>query len=336
MKREFLEDCPYYLNDFLTHLKVVKNRGERTVEAYYIDIRTFLRYLKYIHKDVDIKNTQWEEIRIKDVALEYVSQFTLLDAYDYLNWLADERKNSVRTRSRKSSALKQFFTFLSDKRGLIETNPLLKLEMPRTDKSLPKYLTLEQAQALLASIESDHYERDYCMITLFLNCGMRLAELCSIDLNDFSIENRTLRLWGKGNKERIVYMNDACIDALEEYLDLRTAAQTSEKALFLSNRGTRISRRRTQEIVEECLKKAGLSNLGISTHKLRHTAATLMYQHGNVDPLVLKEVLGHQSIATTEIYVHLSDKNKMNAADVHPLANHKSDHKKKHKQNEDE
>lgn len=334
MKREFLEDCPYYLNDFLTHLKVVKNRGERTVEAYYIDIRTFLRYLKYIHKDVDIKNTQWEEIRIKDVPLEYVSQFTLLDAYDYLNWLADERKNSVRTRSRKSSALKQFFTFLSDKRGLIEANPLLKLEMPKTDKALPKYLTLEQAQQLLASIESDHYERDYCMITLFLNCGMRLAELCSIDLNDFSIENRTLRLWGKGNKERIVYMNEACIDALEEYLDLRTAAQTTEKALFLSNRGTRISRRRTQEIVEECLKKAGLSNLGISTHKLRHTAATLMYQHGNVDPLVLKEVLGHESIATTEIYVHLSDKNKMNAANVHPLANRKSDHKKKKKDEE--
>lgn len=336
MKREFLEDCPYYLNDFLTHLKVVKNRGERTVEAYYIDIRTFLRYLKHIHRDVDMDKTKWEDIRIKDTPLEYIADFSLLDAYDYLTWLADERKNSVRTRSRKSSALKQFFIFLNDKKGLIDKNPLMKLEMPKSDNTLPKYLTLEEAQKLLASIDSDHYERDYCMITLFLNCGMRLAELCSLNMNDLSFENQTLRLWGKGNKERIVYMNDACIDALKEYLNLRTAVQTPDKALFLSNRGTRISRRRTQEIVEECLKKAGLSNLGISTHKLRHTAATLMYQYGNVDPLVLKEVLGHKSISTTEIYVHLSDKNRRNAANVHPLANEKSEHKKKQKKTDEE
>lgn len=329
MKREYLEDCPAYLNEFLTHLKVVKNRGDRTIEAYYIDIRTFLRYLKHIHKDVELTNTHWEDIKIKDVPLKYVADFSLLDAYDYLTWLADERKNSVRTRSRKSSALKQFYIYLCDKKGLIEKNPLMKLEMPKLDNTLPKYLSLEDAQKLLNSIDSDQYERDYCMITLFLNCGMRLAELCALSMNDISFENRTLRLWGKGNKERIVYMNDACVDALNDYLEVRNAVQTNDKALFLTRRGTRISRRRTQEIVEESLKKAGLSNLGITTHKLRHTAATLMYQHGNVDPLVLKEVLGHKSIATTEIYVHLSDANRRNAANSHPLANVKNHHKKK-------
>lgn len=329
MKKEYYNDCPDYLADYLTYMQLVKGRGERTVEAYYIDLRTFLRYLKIDRGDADTNKTEFEEISIADVPFEYVKKVRLIDAYNYLKWLSDERQNSIKTRARKTSALKQFYSYLHLKKNLIDSNPLTQLELPKMPKTLPKYLTLEDAQKLLASIESDHYERDYCMITLFLNCGMRLSELCGLNIGDFSFENGTLRLFGKGQKERIVYMNDACVAALKAYLPYRLSVQTPEKALFLSNRGTRISRRRTQEIVEESLKKAGLSNLGITTHKLRHTAATLMYQYGNVDTLVLKDILGHESLATTEIYTHLSSENLKEAAKANPLAGQKAPKRKK-------
>ena len=323
MKSKYSEDCPEYLADFLTNMLVVRNRGERTVEAYYIDLRTFLRYLKIINGEVDMKDTKWEDITIADTKLEYLRKFTLMNSYEYLAWLAEDRKNTTKTRARKTSALKQFYTFLSDKRGLVDKNPVQKLEVPKSEKKLPKYLPLEDAQKLLEAIDTDHYERDYCMITLFLNCGMRQSELCGMNNGDISFDEKTVRLFGKGRKERIVYINTACIQALEEYLEVRKPIDESEKALFLSRRGTRISRRRTQEIVEECLEKAGLGNRGLSTHKLRHTAATLMYQHGEVDPLVLKEILGHESLTTTEIYVHLSDENKKDAIMRNPLAGEK-------------
>lgn len=335
MKKAYLEDCPEYLEQFLTYMQLVKARGSRTVEAYYIDLRTFLRYLRIDHNDVDPNKTPFEEITIAETPFDYVKKLRLIDAYNYLKWLADERENSIKTRARKTSALKQFYNYLYLKKGLIDSDPLVQLELPRPPKTLPKYLSLENAQKLLASIESDHYERDYCMITLFLNCGMRLSELCGLDLGDFSFENGTLRLFGKGAKERIVYINSACVDALKAYLPLRIAVQTEEKALFLSNRNTRISKRRTQEIVEESLKKAGLSNLGITTHKLRHTAATLMYQYGNVDTLVLKDILGHESLATTEIYTHLSSENLKDAADANPLAGEKVKKRRKKKSDEE-
>ena len=336
MKKEYLNDCPEYLEDFLTYMQLIKARGERTVDAYYIDLRTFLRFLKIDHNDVDPNKIPFEEITIADVPVGYIKSLRLIDAYNYLKWLADERDNSVKTRARKTSALKQFYSYLHLKKGLISVDPLTQLELPKLPKALPKYLSLEDSQKLLASIESDHFERDYCMITLFLNCGMRLSELCGLDIGDFSFESGTLRLFGKGKKERIVYLNSACVDALKNYLPLRLGIQTPEKALFLSNRNTRISRRRTQEIVEESLKKAGLGNLGITTHKLRHTAATLMYQYGNVDTLVLKDILGHESLATTEIYTHLSNENLKRAAEANPLAKQKAHTRTKKKSTEEE
>lgn len=330
MKKAYYEDCPDYLEDYLTYMQLVKGRGDRTVEAYYIDLRTFLRYLRIDHNEVDTNKTPFEEITIAQVPFEYVRKLRLIDAYDYLKWLAEDRANSLKTRARKTSALKQFYSYLHLKKNLIPSDPLTQLEIPKLPKTLPKYLSLEDAQRLLSSIESDHFERDYCMITLFLNCGMRLSELCGLNLSDFSFESETLRLFGKGQKERIVYINQACISALKAYLPIRFSVQTQEKALFLSNRNTRISRRRTQEIVEESLKKAGLGNLGITTHKLRHTAATLMYQYGNVDTLVIKDILGHESLATTEIYTHLSNENLRQAANANPLAGNKAPkHKKK-------
>ncbi len=325
MKKEYLEDCPDYLESFLVNLKVVKDRADRTEEAYYIDLRTFLRYLKLKNNLADV-NSDWHEIKIKDIPLTLIKSFTLNDAYQYLRFLKDERGNSTASRARKTSALKQFYIYLHKKAKLIDENPLIDLELPRVKNKLPKYLSLEESLSLLQNIDSKFKERDYCIILLFLNCGMRLSELVGLNLNDFSKDNRSLRLFGKGSKERIVFLNDLCIDAIDDYLRVRPPVDSS--AMFLSANKTRISKRRVQQIVEESLKRSGLGNLGITTHKLRHTAATIMYQHGNVDTLVLRDILGHKSIATTEIYTHLADDNLRKAAENNPIADRLSKIKK--------
>ena len=326
MKKAYYEDCPDYLQAYLVDLKVIKDRADRTEESYYIDIRTFLRYLRIIHNDVP-SDADFETIEIKNVPISWIKGFTLTDAYQYLRYLKDERNNSAKTRAHKATAIKQFFNYLHKKTGTLENDPLVDLELPRIKQALPKYLTLEESLELLENMNKDskNYTRDYCILVLFLNCGMRLSELVGLDLNDYSEENSTLRLLGKGNKERIVYLNNACKAALNDYLQIRRQIKPKsaehKNAMFYSANRTRIAKRRVQQIVEENLALAGLNNKGITTHKLRHTAATLMYQHGNVDTLVLKDILGHKSIATTEIYTHLSNENLKNAADANPLAN---------------
>lgn len=328
MKEEYINDCPDYLRGFLTNLTLVRDRGDRTEEAYYIDIRTFLRYLK-IKNGMASRNDEYGEIKIVDTPFEYVRKFTLTDAYEYLGYLKSIRHNSTATRARKSSSLKQFFNYLHKKAHLLNENPLIDLELPRVKNKLPKYLSLEQSLELLKNVNSKYQERDFCILALFLNCGMRLSELVGMDIRDYSRDNRTLRLLGKGRKERIIFLNDACVDALESYLKVRPVVESEPNAVFLSRNNKRIDKRRVQQIVEENLTKAGLGNLGVSTHKLRHTAATLMYQHGNVDTLVLKNILGHKSIATTEIYTHLSDESMKQAADSSPLSKVKNINKPK-------
>lgn len=330
MKINYNDDCPTFLSDFLFHLKVVKALGERTVEAYYIDIRTFLRYLKLSNKLVDAE-TKLCDIKISDFPIELLRSFTLNNAYEFLYYTSSDLENSTTTRARKTSAIKQFFNFLHKKARLIDTNPLIDLELPAVKNKLPKFLSLEESIELLTNVEGEYYERNYCILTLFLNCGMRLSELVGINIKDISFQNQTIRLLGKGNKERIIYLNEACMTSINNYINKRAVSPKEQNALFLSKRNTRISKRRVQQIVEESLFSAGLDNTGITTHKLRHTAATLMYQHGNVDPLVLKEILGHKSIATTEIYTHLSNENIKNAANSSPLANVKNLTKKAEK-----
>lgn len=336
MKKEYLIDCPAYLRDYLTYARAVKNRTERTVEAYYIDLRTFLRYIKIKNYLVD-EDIPFEKIPISDVSISYLESFTLLNAYEYMNYLVDVRKNSSNARARKTSALRQFYDYLANKAMLIPKNPLENLESPKLPEKLPKYLELEQSVQLLEEIDSKNQERDYCIITLFLNCGMRLSELVGLNLSDYSESARTLRVFGKGQKERIIYINDACISALNAYLAVRPKSEIEPNAIFLSsyaNHLTRLSRRRVQRIIEDQLKRAGLGNLGLSTHKLRHTAATLMYEYGGVDPMVLKDVLGHVSVATTQIYTHLSDKDRRKAAENSPLANVKNLTNKNTKKND--
>lgn len=323
MKKEYNADCPEYVKQFLMNLKLIRDRADRTEEAYYLDIRTFLRYLKY-RKGFVPKDTLIDEISIADVPIEWLKEFTLSDAYEYLNYLKQDRDNSARTRARKTSAIKQLFYFLNSKVFLIPKNPLADLELPRIKSGLPKYLSLEQSMQLLENIKSRYPERDYCIINLFLNCGMRLSELAALNFNDYSADNKTLRLFGKGRKERIVYLNESCIDSLNNWFKVRPDIQSEKNAIFISAKGNRLCTRQIQRIVENNLNNAGLGNLGITTHKLRHTAATLMYQHGGVDPLVLKEILGHRSISTTEIYTHLSNENLKKAAESSPLANNKA------------
>ena len=305
-------------------MRIIRNRADRTEEAYYIDLRTFLRYLKVKHRDVPAE-TEWSDIRIDDVPIEYIESFTLNDAHVYLRFLKDKRGNETATRARKCSALKQFYIYLHQKAKLIESNPMTDLELPTVKNKLPKFLSLDDSIKLLESIDSKNKTRDYCIILLFLNCGMRLSELVGLNLEDYSKANRTLRLFGKGSKERIIYLNDSCIEALDDYINNARPNETArdKNAIFLSANKTRINKRRVQQIVEESLSRAGLANTGITTHKLRHTAATLMYQYGGVDTLVLKEQLGHKSVGTTEIYTHLSNENLKAAAESNPLANKK-------------
>lgn len=328
MKQEYIDDCPDYLKSFLTNLTLVRDRADRTEEAYFIDIRTFLRYLK-ISNGLVSKDTEYEKINIVDTPLELIRKYTLSDAYEYLGYLKNVRNNSTATRARKTSSLKQFFHYLFKKAHLIDIDPLVDLELPKVRNKLPKYLSLDESLELLKNVNSKYQQRDYCILVLFLNCGMRLSELVGINFKDYSRSNRTLRLFGKGRKERIVYLNDACVDALEDYLKVRPNVESEPEAIFLSRNNKRIDKRRVQQIVTESLEKAGLGNLGVTTHKLRHTAATLMYQHGNVDTLVLKNILGHKSIATTEIYTHLADDDMKKAANSSPLSNVKNENKPK-------
>ncbi|MGN0665002.1 MAG: tyrosine-type recombinase/integrase [Huintestinicola sp.] len=313
-----MKDCPPYLKEYIFYMRVVKNRSEKTIESYYLDLRLYLRYLKQNRmtnvKDPDV---------IIDVPFDVVTNISIADVYEYLNYSAEERGNNDKTRARKIAALKSFYRAAANNKLStyhIDKNPVENLDVPSPKKPKPKYLDLDDSRRLLESVslESDSYERDFCILMLFLNCGMRLAELVGINLQDVDFEDRTIRLLGKGSKERIIHMNEGCAEAIMNYLAVRPEGETD--ALFLSKRKTRISRRRVQQIVENSIKRIGMENRGLSTHKLRHTAATLMYQYGNVDPMVLKEILGHASVSTTEIYTHLTNDNVRTALDSNPLS----------------
>lgn len=314
-------EIPPFLSDFLSYLRTVKGRSERTVTEYYQDIRSFFRYLILTRGDVP-EGTPFSQVPITGVTTEMLSQITLTDVYDFLTYIADERDNHARARARKTSAIKGLYKYLTVSTSLLEKNPVKDIELPRQKKSLPKFLSLDESVQLLDAVDSDDDKslRNYCILTLFLNCGMRLSELVGINRNDINYTEHTLRLLGKGNKERIVYINDACVDAIRAYTESRENTDAEPHALFLSSRGTRISKRRVQQITEDALRLAELDGRGLSVHKLRHTAATLMYQHGGVDTRILKEILGHESIATTEIYTHVSSAQLQEAADSSPLS----------------
>ncbi len=312
------EENPMFLNDYLTYLDVIRGRSPRTVKEYYQDLTLFLRWLMVTQSGLPM--TQLETIALRQMEIAALRRVSVAELYDYIRYLRDERGNTPRSVARRMCAVRSLFRYLTKTKGMLEQDPCQNLELPTVRKTLPHYLTLSESQRLLEHIESSDDLRDYCIITLFLNCGFRLSELVGMNVADVDFYSRQIRVLGKGNKERIVYLNDACLAALHEYLQSRKNPPQEPKALFLSRNHRRISRRRVQQIVENALQAAGLSGKGLSTHKLRHTAATLMYQHGNVDTLTLRDILGHQSIATTEIYTHLASEQRQNAIDSNPLA----------------
>ena len=321
MAVNFADEAPDIIKEYLFYLQTIKGRSEKTVDEYFLDLRTFFRFLKTKRKLTD---APFEEIDIFDVNLNLIKTVTLMDAYEFMNYLSRVRKNSAVSRARKCSALKQYFNYLTVKKHYLDSDPMSELEIPKSKKSLPKYLTLEQSIELLNSVDGKFKERDYCILTLFLNCGLRLAELVSLNMNSIRSDN-TMVVTGKGNKERIVYLNDACISALNEWRKVRPNDGLKDRdALFVSGHHKRLSRESVQKMVQKYLEKIGLDSQGYSCHKLRHTAATLMYQHGEVDIRVLKDVLGHENLGTTQIYTHISSEQLKKASDMNPLANVKS------------
>lgn len=321
------EDNPEYLNSFLDYTMTILNKSPNTVKEYNYDLATFLKFIK-----IRFNLTQEDDfslITIKDIDINTIKKITLDDIHAFLSYLTTTYHSKAATRARKASSIRVFFNYLCAKANLIELNPAQNLETPKLDKRLPKYLSLEDSKKLLNVTQNEdnrNMERDYAIITLFLNCGMRLSELVGININDIDFSENKMTVIGKGNKERTIYLNKACMRAVHEYLDVRpkdgikTDKLNSRKALFLSERRERISKRTVQHIVDKELIAAGLDTKKYSTHKLRHTAATLMYQYGNVDIRALQEVLGHESISTTEIYTHVANQQARDAIESNPLS----------------
>lgn len=313
------DNAPAIIKDYLIYMQTIKGKSLKTIDEYYSDLRTFFRFIK-VSRGLVSKDTPYTEINISDIDIHIIESVTLTDIYEFMNYVMRERNNNNSTRARKSSSLRGFFGYITTKKHLLKNDPTKELEVPKKKKTKPKYLTLEQSIELLNAVEGKYKERDYCILTLFLNCGLRLSELVGLNFSDLRTDN-TMRVLGKGNKERIVYLNEACITAINDYKLVRPVDGVKDKnALFISRNNNRVSPKTVQAMVYKYLEKIGLDSQGYSCHKLRHTAATLMYQQGGVDILVLKELLGHENIGTTEIYTHLSSNQLEDAANKNPLA----------------
>lgn len=321
MKREDFFKLPQLVQDYLTYVEAIKGHSSLSVLEYASDLRTYFRFMVK-HKGLFPADTPDNELDLSIVDINFIKTITLNDTYTFLIYCKNERRNNEATRARRVVAIRRFFSYLSENLGLLPANPMKNLDAPKTKKSLPKYLTLDESKKLLSVISGKNKERDFAIVTLFLNCGMRLSELVSINYNDIKSDG-TIVITGKGNKERTIYLNQACIEAITAYMKVRPNDKVKDRALFLSSRYQRINPRTVEMMVNKYIDMAGLGGRGLSVHKLRHTAATLMYQHGNVDVLVLKEILGHENLGTTEIYTHIQSDASKNAVDSNPLANSK-------------
>ena len=321
------EENPDYLNSFLDYSTTMLNKSPNSIKEYNYDLAMFLKFIK-IHFGLT-KETDFSKISIKDVSLDTIKKIELNDIHAFIGYLAREHNSKPATRARKVSTIRIFFKYLSQKAKLIDKNPAQDLETPKLNKRLPKYLNLEDSKKLLEAADNEdnrNHERDYAILTIFLNCGLRLSELVGINIQDIDFSENKMTVIGKGNKERTIYLNKACVKAIGEYIAVRTKIGVkpdklhSDKALFLSERKERISRRTVQHIVYTKLSAAGLDASKFSAHKLRHTAATLMYQYGQVDIRALQVLLGHESISTTEIYTHVDNEQVRNAVEANPLS----------------
>ena len=325
---DYRTEAPQILRDFLAYHETIKAHSKRTVDEYFLDLRNFFRYMKQI-RDPALSGKALDEIDIMDIDLAFVGSVTLTDIYGYMTYLSRDRiqnQNSRNpeyglnpaSRARKIATIRSFYNYLTNKMHLLRENPVKDIDSPKLKKTLPKYLTLDESLQLLGSVDGKNQERDYCILTLFLNCGLRISELVGLNLND--IQGETMRVLGKGNKVRIIYLNDACQDAIKRYLAIRRPIVGRDaNALFLSAQNERISRSTVHAMVKKRLGEAGIDSTQYSSHKLRHTAATLMLQNG-VDVRAVQEVLGHDHLNTTEIYTHIDNESLRVAAKANPLS----------------
>ncbi|MDD2373760.1 MAG: tyrosine recombinase XerC [Eubacteriales bacterium] len=315
------EQSCYWIDQFLDYFQAIKERSPNTIKEYRYDLVLFLRFVLRRRGLIDM-SVEFENISITQVDEEFLKSIKLTEMYAFVSWLSTERKNSPNARARRISSIRSFFNYLKNKARILEENPAADLESPKLVKKLPRHLTLDESQQLLAKAAANPSEwssRDYCIITLFLNCGLRLSELCSIDIDN--IKEDTLTVIGKGAKERTVYLNSACLSALNDYLEDRPQVEGSHaRALFLSRLKRRISPKTVQWTIKNYIISIGLDPKRYSVHKLRHTAATLMYKYGKVDIRALQAILGHSSISTTEIYTHIDQDALHNAVESNPLS----------------
>jgi len=312
------DDLPDIAVEFLNYMLTIRNKSLKTVQEYYYDLRTFFRFIK-LTKHPGFKDADFDTIDVRDITLDDIKKIDLADLYSFMSYTSRMRDNTAVTRARKVASLRSLYKYLFSKAKLIDYNPAAELDSPKVVHRLPKYLNIDESIQLLESVEGDNRERDYAILVLFLNCGLRLSELVGINLSD--IRGDTLTVIGKGNKERTIYLNQACLNAIDAYRRVRPVEGVKDKnALFLSERKQRISPKTVQYLVKKYIAAAGLDTRKYSTHKLRHTAATLMYKHGNVDIRALQSILGHASIATTEIYTHVDDEQLRRAVENNPLS----------------
>ncbi len=321
-------DCPQILREFLIYHENIKGQSQLTISEYYLDLRMFLRFIKLMRNDMPI-STKLEDIPIKDIGINFVREIDTSDVFDFLSYLANDRAinpdsgapdygSSPSARARKLSAIKSFYKYLTVRTKQLQDNPVQDLEYPKLRKSLPKYLTLEQSAALLQAVSGQNEKRDYAILMLFLNCGIRRSELVGLNLSDV-YEDR-IRVVGKGNKERFVYFGSSCRKAIDAYLLERNEKILSDnRALFGSRNGNRISVEAVHRLVKKALLQAGLDSTQFSAHKLRHTAATMMLS-GGVDVKTVQEVLGHENLNTTQIYTHIENTELKIAAEANPLS----------------
>ena len=312
-------DAPMFLRDFLMYLRTIKSLSERTVQEYYYDLILFLKYISFRKKYPDSRDIPGIDIKTFDVML--LDKVNIMDLHSYIAYRDSERENNSTTRARKISSLRGLYKYLVNVSKEINNNPTLELDTPKIKKRNPVYLTLNESIKLLETVNENKNnvlkKRDFAIILTFLTTGVRLSELASMNIN--SVKDNQFSVVGKGNKERIVYMTESCKYAIEDYISIRPKVDEKEQALFLSTRKQRMSNRAIQHMIEKYLNMAGFDTSVYSTHKLRHTAATLMYKEG-VDIRTLQKILGHTSVATTQIYTHVDDDDMKNAIEHNPLS----------------
>ena len=314
---DYRTEAPALIRDFLVYHETIQGHSSRTIDEYFLDLRSFFRYIKQ-KKDLISKDVPFDSLMIDDVDLSLVHSITLSDVYDFMSFLSQDRSLTATSRARKVATIRSFYKYLTNKAKLLRENPVQDLDSPRLRKSLPRYLNLDESIELLDSVDGKNSSRDYCILTLFLNCGLRISELVGLNVTD--VRGDQLRVLGKGNKERMLYLNEACQQALQDWITERSMLTlVDQKALFvtLQNR-RRISRAAVHKLVKKHLLAAGLDSSQYSAHKLRHTAATLMLQNG-VDVRTLQEVLGHDNLNTTQIYTHVDSDDLRTAARANPL-----------------